>query len=178
MYVTRISIELYMTKKTTWILIIVTAVLAIILIILVATQRKQAEPMLEPGAQTPGNTQAQQSQTKTPTPANLDGLTYKLTAFNETRFSEDQEYLLTFDDGGLRTKLCNNMSGAYNLEGNTITAGLNSTMMYCADPANLMTIETAFGTALQDGAVISIRSNTLTLKGDAGDTFTYTLQKE
>jgi heat shock protein HslJ/preprotein translocase subunit YajC len=111
------------------------------------------------------------------TTMNLNNTSYRLSYYNGTVIASDQNYTLTFNDGKLSAKFCNSMSGGYSLKDKVITASLASTMMACSD-ANLMTMESSFGAALQEGATLTADkdAHTLTLKSKAGIIFVFAKQ--
>lgn len=101
----------------------------------------------------------------------LDGRIFKLASFNDQRVNE--EYVLEFTKGRISTKFCNGMGGEYTIKNNTIEATLVSTMMYCNEPANVMDMESAFSSALYEGATFTVTKNNLTLT-DGKNEFVYT----
>ncbi len=95
-------------------------------------------------------------------PATLDGKNYRLVSFNGVSVPQNENYTLSFGQGTISAKFCNNMSGSYIVSGVTIKASpLISTLMYCASPSGLMNMETAFGTMLDSGATFVAAGNTL-----------------
>lgn len=104
----------------------------------------------------------------------LEGKQFRLVSYNGTPVPVAALYTLSFTNGNLGAKFCNGMGGSYTVKGPVIAAPeLVSTMMYCGEPANLMTMEGGFGTALRDGAIITMADTTLTIKHPA-HTFVYT----
>ena len=69
-----------------------------------------------------------------------------------------------FGSGG-----CNRFAGTYEIDGATLTVGdaLPSTMMACAD--DVMTLETAFFTALTEARGFAVDGETLTLNDEGGE---------
>lgn len=67
------------------------------------------------------------------------------------------------------TASCNNYSGPYTVDGQSIQIGpLVSTMMACADPEGIMEQETAYLAALEQATTYQIEGDMLTLMDDAG----------
>ena len=104
----------------------------------------------------------------------LDGSSFRLTSYNGTAVPASATYTLSFAEGKLSAKFCNGLGGAYILKGPTLTATqLMGTKMYCAQPANLMTMEDGFGKMLSEGAIVTHTETTITLKNPTY-TFVYT----
>jgi len=99
-----------------------------------------------------------------PTAASLIGSTLRLVSYNGIAVSADSKYSLSFADGSLSAKFCNNVSGNFVLDGSSIKANnLISTKMSCSTPANLMDIETAFISMLDSGGTIYRSGGTIIL---------------
>lgn len=111
--------------------------------------------------------------TTTPSAVNLDGTTFRLSSFKGANVPVGQNYLLTFDGNRLKAKFCNGVSGEYKIEKNIIKGNLISTQMYCGEPANIMTIESTFGSIIGTGAAYVINGSTLTLMGTRGDVLVF-----
>lgn len=107
--------------------------------------------------------------------SNLNNHTYRLTSYNGATIASDQNYTLVFNDGKISAKFCNTMNGSYSLKSGVVSASLMSTLMACSD-ANLMTMESSFGAALQEGVTITGDKDTLTLKSKTGTTFVFAKQ--
>ncbi len=97
----------------------------------------------------------------------LDGQSFRLVSFNGEDVPETAAYTLAFENGSVQAKFCNNMNGRYELsEGGLLKAPvLVSTLMFCAEPANLMDIETSFGGLMDLGALLTREDGNLTLSG-------------
>lgn len=104
---------------------------------------------------------------------NLNGSTFRLASYNGAEIPAGQNYLLSFNDGRLGIKFCNSMGGDYSLSRGTIKGQLVSTMMFCSEPANVMTYESTFGKILGEGAKFTQSGSRLTIKGNAGETFVF-----
>ncbi|MEK7552070.1 MAG: META domain-containing protein [Patescibacteria group bacterium] len=101
-----------------------------------------------------------------PNTVKLDDSTFRLTSFNDVKLPASQSYSLTFKDGEITTRFCNAVSGPYTIKSDVMQAELISTDMACSEPANIMEIEYAFGSILQNGAKFSLNGSTLTLIGN------------
>lgn len=107
--------------------------------------------------------------------AHLEDKSYALTSYNGTTIASDQKYIISFDDGKVSVKFCNSMNGSYSIKSGMISGQLMSTMMYCDQPANLMTMESAFGKIMAEGATIAYHDQTITITGKAnGEIFVFT----
>jgi heat shock protein HslJ len=83
----------------------------------------------------------------------------------------DTKITMTFDEDGHMsgTAGCNNYSGGYTVDGDTISIGpLVSTMMMCVAPEGVMEQEAAFLAALQAATTFTIGGDSLEMR-DAGD---------
>ncbi|MES2622995.1 MAG: META domain-containing protein [Patescibacteria group bacterium] len=110
----------------------------------------------------------------TPT-VNVNGSTFRLTTFNNTVIGPDQKYTLGFEGSKLNAKFCNNMGGEYTLQNGILRSNMISTMMACAEPANLMLIESTFGSMVSSGAKFSLQGHTLTLIDTLNNTMVFTV---
>lgn len=108
---------------------------------------------------------------------NLEDTTFRLVSFggNAIEGVYGGTYTLTFNDDLLSAKFCNTLGGSYTLAAGRITSNMTGTKMYCATPSRLMEMENAFVTALQGGMQVSIQGNTLTLTGNKGEQFVFTV---
>ena len=94
----------------------------------------------------------------------LDGSIFHLVSYNGVATPSDSKYTLSFENGSLRAKLCNELGGNYTLDGNNIkAANLLGTKMYCSSPSNLMEIESTFSTMMNFGSTIVKIDNTITI---------------
>jgi heat shock protein HslJ len=101
-------------------------------------------------------------------------ISLQLVAYNGTNVPASEQYVVTLKDGKLSTKFCNTMSGVYTLTNKTVTATLTSTLMYCSDPQNVMTLESAFGRILGEGATITRDANgMIVITGKDNTSFTF-----
>jgi heat shock protein HslJ len=101
-------------------------------------------------------------------------LSLQLVAYNGANVPAAEQYVVTLKDGKLSTKFCNTMSGAYTLNNKTVTATLASTLMYCSEPQNVMTLESAFGRILSEGATVSRDANgMISITGKDNTSFTF-----
>ncbi len=96
--------------------------------------------------------------------AQIDGQSYTLVAHNDTEIPRSGNHQLLFEDGRVSLRLCNTPSGEYTVTGDRVQGMLISTLMYCEDPAYLMSAEIAFGEMLDAGATVSWEGETLVLK--------------
>lgn len=114
-------------------------------------------------------------------PASLEG-EWAITGYNNGNMDvvsavEGTTPMLTFGADGIVSGNagCNQFSGGFSVDGNTIAAGpLMGTMMACEDP--IMVQEIAIMTALQNAATWSISGDTAELRGGADDQIQLTLQ--
>jgi uncharacterized lipoprotein YbaY len=97
---------------------------------------------------------------------NLEGSTFRLASFNGKEIEQGRNYLLSFEDGSMSAKFCNNMGGNYNIQNGVLNATAFSTLMYCSEPADLMEMESAFSSMLNSGANFSLSNHVLTLTGE------------
>src|SRR5688572_1414454 len=75
-------------------------------------------------------------------------------------------------DARLAAKICNSMSGTYDIQSGELKVGaLMSTKMFCAGPAG--EIEAAFSQGLSTGMAYEHDGNALVLRSDTGAVFTY-----
>ncbi len=106
-------------------------------------------------------------------PGTVEG-TWTLVSFNGMAVTGEAAPTVTFADGRLSAKFCNQMGGDYAAQGGTMTAPqLVSTMMYCTSPEYLMNAESTFGTVLANGAAYAVTANTLRIDGPADENFTF-----
>ena len=95
-----------------------------------------------------------------------DDLNYKLfriISLDGVSIPTEQEYFVTFFDGSVSARICNTISGGFNIADNIITGALAQTLKYCDSPPGIMNIESAFATLFNDGASINLADNILTL---------------
>jgi len=112
----------------------------------------------------PVETPAQEPVPSIPSLSDLNGSIFRLTSYNGNVIPSESRYILSFEEGSLSAKFCNNLSGNFVLDGSLIKASnLNSTKMYCASPANLMEIETEFASILNSGSTLQQSGNTIIL---------------
>lgn len=97
----------------------------------------------------------------------VEGMSFSLISFNGEIIEESERYTLSFEEGSAFARFCNNMGGAYELDGNRMTALMASTLMYCSDPEWLMNAESAFQSMFSEGVSLSFDENdALTLSDD------------
>ncbi len=107
---------------------------------------------------------------------NLEGTTFRMTSFDGEEIPRGSNYTLTFSDGRISAKICNNMGGAYTLQNGVLKSEqMISTMMYCGSPDNLMKIEDTFGKGMADGMTFSLSGSNLVLVSEDGKMLTYTV---
>jgi len=99
----------------------------------------------------------------------LNGKTFRIASLDGIEIPAEQEYLIEFVDGSISAKICNSLSGGFNVTDNIITAYLAQTLMFCEEPAGMMDIEFAVSTFFQEGATIDLSNGTLTLSKDDRD---------
>ena len=98
----------------------------------------------------------------------MDGLAYTFTSLNGEPV--DGEFVLAFDDGRMATRICNQISGTYTLEGIRLSSLLVSTKMACVDE-NTNRLETAFTGMFATDVIATREGSQLTLEGAGGATF-------
>lgn len=103
----------------------------------------------------------------------LDGKTFRLASFNSTPVSGERPSTITFLNGRLNAKFCNNMSGDYSIEGDMLKATMISTLMFCQQPFNIMSIEQSFGAIVNSGVKVTLSGTVLTLNGKNGDVLVF-----
>lgn len=97
--------------------------------------------------------------------------TWNLVSYSGATTSTLSGITLEFQANRYYAKICNNISGSYTTEGNTITSGpAMSTMMYCESTMN---IENAFD---MSGATWSMTDGNLSIKTTKGDVFLWKVQ--
>ena len=122
-----------------------------------------------------GSTGSPQAVPSIPSVSSLNGSTFKMISYNGVALPTDSKYTLSFVEGILSARFCNNMSGNFVLDGSLIkVANFASTMMYCATPSNLMEIESAFVSMLNFGATIYQSGNTIILSSSKGTVMVFT----
>lgn len=90
----------------------------------------------------------------------LNNTNYNLASFNGKKLTGT----LSFKDGRIASKFCNNVNGEYTFKNGTlISKNMISTMMYCAEDG-LMDAESTFSKMLDAGAKVTIVGKTLTLE--------------
>jgi len=102
------------------------------------------------------------------TAADLNGKTFRITSLDGIEIPIEQEYLVEFADDSISTKICNLVSGGFNVVDNIITANLAKTLMFCDEPG-VMDIEVSMTNFLSAGASVNLSDNTLTLSKDDRD---------
>lgn len=110
-------------------------------------------------------------------PATLEGAIWNVVGINNQNggvqsLAEGTSATATFADGTVSGSAgCNTFTAAYTLDGASLTIGpAASTMMMCADPADLMTQETNFLVGLENVATWEIFNGVLTLRDAEGAT--------
>lgn len=95
----------------------------------------------------------------------LDGMAFKLTSYSGMAIPAEQTYTLSFANGMMSAKFCNNLSGNYTYGNGMLSSGaVAATRMHCATPQNIMTFEAAFSTLFAgNGATATLEGSTLTL---------------
>lgn len=89
---------------------------------------------------------------------------FKLVSHNGFNVPLDEEYILTFKDGSVHAKFCNNLSALYTLKDGFIKSeGVMSTKMFCSTPAKVMQAESTLSNLLTSGSGISLKQNTLVI---------------
>lgn len=101
----------------------------------------------------------------------LDGTTYNFTSYNGDMIEE--EYVLAFDSGRMATRICNQISGNYTLEGSKLNSSLMSTKMACMDEKTTE-LESAFNKLFVTEVQATVTSPNLILEGANGDIFLLT----
>lgn len=119
---------------------------------------------------------------------------FSMASVNGTPFAsmQDRSQFVQFDkDMQLTGQICNSFSGQATLKGELLqVAALTSTNMLCSDEVNAL--EEAFFAILQQGAVVTVEAETLTLssqssgqepsaqadKGTSQEGFTFILHRE
>jgi len=106
--------------------------------------------------------------------SDIEGKRFVLVAHNGRAIKDNFE--LSFDEGSLSTKICNQINGQYKTNGEMINALLVSTKMACLDE-NVTALENDFNNILSNnGAKFSFDGDVLTM--NAGDkSLEYKLQK-
>lgn len=94
----------------------------------------------------------------------LEGRSFHLTSFNDEEV--DGNYTLEFVNGRIHANFCNNMGGIYTADNGILEGMLASTMMYCAEPANLMDMEAGLGKAIDEGAEFTLTETGITITGN------------
>ncbi len=108
------------------------------------------------------------------TTALLEGNIFRLVSFNGIATPVDSKYTVSFDNGSLNAKFCNNLSGSFVLdEGNIKSSNMVGTKMYCNTPSNLMDIENSFVSVLNFGANISKIGKNIMISGPKGSIFIF-----
>ena len=95
---------------------------------------------------------------------NIDSIEYRLSSFNGKEIPIDQDYILTVTPTNLSIKFCNNMSGNYTVNDSSMIQGtVTSTLMFCDEPENIMTMESSFGTLINEGASLALDGESTTI---------------
>ncbi len=98
----------------------------------------------------------------------LNGRSYRLYSIDGEILDKETNYIVSFSEGRVAAKFCNNVVGDY-ISNNGIIKGLMvSTLMYCASPTDIMKIEDQFAVMMNDGAKFTINKNTLSLENGDG----------
>lgn len=136
------------------------------------------EPAPAPVVENPEEVEEENEQTPvTPTPAapsvRLDGKSFRLTYYNGMAISKNEDYTLSFQNGRISAKFCNDLSGAYSVTGSTIK-GVNvmSTLKICTLPKYLQEMETLFSNILMTGGNVSLVGDILVV-GNGQSTLTF-----
>lgn len=117
--------------------------------------------------------------TATTTPAQLTGITWRLTATGGVGGVNQpvppdlrQPITVKFDARALNVSTgCNGMGGAYTTQGKTIIVKLVSTMMACSEP--LGSLEAHLGEVLSQKPTFAMDGNQLTLTAPSGRALTF-----
>ncbi len=104
----------------------------------------------------------------------LDGLAYTFATLNGEPVEGD--FVLAFDEGRMATRICNQISGTYTLEGIRLSSLLVSTKMACVDDTT-NNLETSFIGMFATDVMVTREGSKLTLEGAAGTTFTFEEEK-
>ncbi|HVZ11271.1 MAG TPA: META domain-containing protein [Candidatus Paceibacterota bacterium] len=104
----------------------------------------------------------------------LEGKTFHLAMYKGASVADGSNYTLSFQDGKLSAKFCNNMSGNYTLANSSLQGKLASTLKYCQTPAGLMDIENVFGAGIDKGLNVSYQGDTLKLTTAENVQFVFT----
>ncbi len=96
----------------------------------------------------------------------LDGKSFRLAQFDNSVVPADETYIVSFDNGTLRAKICNTISGSYTETTGTLTARLTKTNMGCSSPADINAAEQIFGNVFTQVVAYTLSSGTLSLSGD------------
>jgi heat shock protein HslJ len=95
---------------------------------------------------------------------NIGSIEYRLSSFNGKEIPIDQDYILTVTPTNLSIKFCNNMSGNYTVNDSSMIQGtVTSTLMFCDEPENIMTMESSFGTLINEGASLALDGESTTI---------------
>jgi len=119
-------------------------------------------------------------------PVSLSGHAWQLVRFNngnggmESNQAAEKIYVTFGEDGKVSGNAgCNNFSGSYEVDGDSISIGpLATTRKMCAQPEGVMETEQAFLQNLDNAATFSITGDTLTLfDKDGGKLLVFSLQQ-
>ena len=147
---------------------------ALLVVALILLTRSAQQPAANGGIQ-PNQPTLPGSETAAAIEARLDGTNYQMSQFNGTRY-ENSPITLGFQNGRLSAKFCNTIGGSYAISEDVISAELVSTLMYCEQPEGLMVMESRFSTMLSEGAIITENQGIVTITGNSGNSFVFTLQ--
>ena len=124
----------------------------------------------KPVGQTPTSPVPTPAPSQTPTPSyvptalSLANSIYKLTSYNGETLPTSVKYILSFENGVLNAKFCNNFGGDFVLDKSLLKVpNLVSTRMYCNLPTSLMEMENTLISMLSLGATIYRSGNTIIL---------------
>lgn len=125
----------------------------------------QVEENTDSSAPTTVDTQSKKLEEETNSQASIFSGNYKIESVNGEAVKSDSNYTVTFKDGKVYAKICNNLNGSFNLSGSIISSqNMISTMMYCEGS---MDIETEFSKLFTGkGATFVSDNETLTLSGN------------
>lgn len=94
----------------------------------------------------------------------LEGNHYKLVSYNKNLYTKTNPPVISFQNGMMNARFCNNMSGTYELKNTSLKVkNMTSTMMACG--GNLGNLENTFTRALSEGFKIKTNGEYLTLSG-------------
>ncbi len=114
------------------------------------------------------------------TEADLEGVTWVLTAYNDSRPIEGREPIIEFAQGQVSgTTGCNHYGGSYQINGNEIRfSDLFNTEMACLDPTGIMEQEQTYLELLRAAERFELLDGVLTMITNAQQTLVFAVQGE